>query len=954
MRKRTAIILGIVLVLVVGVVLALPWMVDVNRYHGRVQAELQERLERPVSLGRMHLSLLPLGIRVENAVVGEDPAFQTGRPFAQAEELYVSPRLMPLLRREFELRSVELRRPQIELVRNAQGAWNFATVGGEREPADEEPALVLHNLVVNNGQVAITDLQKRRPRAVYGNIDLRLENYAPGRAFNVLLGATLPGEGAQRISIRGNAGPIVPDEMALTPFEGSLRLDQVSISGLQRFLEVKALEGTDSVISGSADLRNQEGRMSSKGSLRLEQTRARGVSVGYPITAEYDLGHDFNTEVLTIREGTLRLDKTPLSVTGTVNLRPETPEVDLRLTAQEASLAEAARLASAFGVAFGVDTRVSGRMQADVRARGAANRPALDGNVRLRDVQVSGKDIPQPVRVQAVDLALTPREIRSNDFYAATGGTSVGVRFTLAQYTSETPTVDANVRTSDADLGEMLNVARAWGADAAEGMRGSGRITLDVRASGPFANLSYSGSGSLREATLEAPAITQPLRVQRADLKFSRNAAMLQNLAVSAGKTNAQGNMTVRNFSAPQVEFTLSADRIDVAELQALLAPAGQQRPAQAPQAGDSVLLRTTGSGTVRVDTIVHEQLVLNNVETRVTLERGIIRLQPVSAELFGGRHRGSIVVDARRTPATFTVASEVEQVDANRLVSSFTNLRDAVFGALMSSAQLNFSADGAESIARTLNGELSLNLVDGRIANVDVMHEISNIARFVRGQPKEARFTEVARMSGKFNVTDGVARTDDLQATLEGGSMGASGTVNLVNQSLNLRLITVLSREFTQRVGGTEVGGFMTTALANQQGELVVPVIVTGTLQQPRFAPDVQRIAEMRLQNLVPSLRNPQQLTTGILGAIGGRAEDGRTPPRTVEGIMDAITGREREPQQQQQEQPQQAEPQEPQTEQQTQPQPRDPARQVQDALQKLLGPRQQEQKPQEDHLLI
>ena len=49
-----------------------------------------------------------------------------------------------------------------------------------------------------------------------------------------------------------------------------------------------------------------------------------------------------------------------------------------------------------------------------------------------------------------------------------------------------------------------------------------------------------------------------------------------------------------------------------------------------------------------------------------------------------------------------------------------------------------------------------------------------------------------------------------------------------------------------------------MTTALPNQQGELILPVLMTGTMQQPRFAPDVKRVAEMKLKSLVPNLRNP------------------------------------------------------------------------------------------------
>ena len=53
---------------------------------------------------------------------------------------------------------------------------------------------------------------------------------------------------------------------------------------------------------------------------------------------------------------------------------------------------------------------------------------------------------------------------------------------------------------------------------------------------------------------------------------------------------------------------------------------------------------------------------------------------------------------------------------------------------------------------------------------------------------------------------------------------------MNLADQSLNLHVTAVLNKALSQNVGGTKVGGFMNTALANNQGELVIPVIVTGT----------------------------------------------------------------------------------------------------------------------------
>lgn len=92
-----------------------------------------------------------------------------------------------------------------------------------------------------------------------------------------------------------------------------------------------------------------------------------------------------------------------------------------------------------------------------------------------------------------------------------------------------------------------------------------------------------------------------------------------------------------------------------------------------------------------------------------------------------------------------------------------------------------------------------------------------------------------------------------------------------------------------------------MSTALANNQGELVLPVIVTGTFKHPSVAPDLEQIAQMKLHNLVPNTNNPAQLASGILGQVLGHKGNtgGNQQQNTINGILGALKG------QQQQQQP-------------------------------------------------
>jgi len=1075
--RKLGIAAAIILVLVVAAALIVPHLIDINRYHGQIQSQLEKKLGRQVSLGNMSLSLFPPSFLVENATIAEDPRFASGRPFAAADKLSVSVKFWPLLHKDIEVNSLELVHPHIELIRNAEGDWNFATLGQEGKPAaaqktpsqpaqmphpaqaptpttttgpQNEPAagqLSLANVFINDGQVAITDLQKHQSRAVYDHIDLSVNDFAPDRQFNMKLTAHLPGEGKQAIWLEGKGGPIKEADMLNTPFDGTLRLDQVSTGAAQKFLNSQSLNGIDAVLTGDAKVKNSGGKLVSNGTIRVENARIHRVNVGYPIALDYDVADDLTNDVIQIHKGNLKLGSTPVSLAGAINSRPNPAQIDLKLTASNASIVEMARLASAFGVAFAPGADVKGTINANLQARGPANKPAMNGQISARNLDISGKDILQPVHVNDIELTLTPDAIRSNDFAANAGSTSVNANFTLSNYSGNNSTINAALRAPNARLGEIIEIARAAGVSAVNGVSGDGTLNLDVHAQGPTKNMSdlnfsgtgkisnanlklpslikplqlrnsdiqfnknsvvlqnvsaglgqatangaltlrnfqapvvqftlnaggplgemldlartagvsavegisgdgsltlavkgqgpiknasaldLSGTGKISNANLKLPSLTKPLQVRNSDIQFSKNSIGLQNVNAGIGQTNATGTLTLRNFDAPQVQFTLNVDKVNVAELQQIFnaAPAQPKRaaaehdfwsivPKAEAQAANnnpqpSLLAKMTGGGAVTIGVIQYDDLLLNNAHANVVLDHGLIKMNPVTADVYNGKESGAITIDMRQPQPVYTVNLKTDKVDANKLISSVSDLKQTLYGMLASNVNASFSSGSSSGIARSLNGSLSLNLVNGKLMNINLLHELASVGKFVGANFDAAQnFTNLAQLTGDFDVRNGVAQTNNLKAAIDGGTLAAAGLVNLADQSLNLRVTTVLNKALSQQVGGTQVGGYMNTALANNQGELVMPVIITGTFQHPRVAPDLQQIAQMKLKNMLPNAKNPAELTTGILGAVLGQKNQGGAAGQPangqskggIGGILDAISGK----QQQQNQQPQQ-----------------------------------------------
>ncbi len=923
--RKLAIVLVVIIVIIVGLILALPHLIDVNQYRGQIQSELQKRLNRPVQLGELSLGVFPIRVEANNVTIGEDPNFHSTAPFAQVSQLDVSLKLLPLIRKEIEVDSLELKRPKIELIRNAQGVWNFSTIGNSpavptnqpqapakaappkqqpaQQPASQGNGLTLGELKITDGQIAVTDYQKHESRAVYDHIDVALKDYAPGKPFSLDATVHLPGSGSQTFRLTGSGGPVNNADFTNTPFKGTIKLNQVSLSGAQKFLNSASLQGTNAVITGSTDLSSSNGKMIANGSLKFDDAVIHGVQVGYPISADFDVTDDLSNDVLQIRKGALKLGSTPLSFNGTVNTRPNPSVVDVNINAQNASIQEAARLAAAFGVAFSADTQIAGQLTANVHAQGPTDHLALNGNVNGRDMEITGKQIPRPVKVPAIDLTMNPQQIQSNNFTATSGATSLAVQMTMTQYTSNSPNIDASLKTINGNVDELLNIAKAYGT--AQGMSGSGNINLDVHATGPIKDtnaMKFSGTGSLQNASLKMPSLTKPLNIRSVNMQFTQNAVNLTNLAASLGSTNASGNLSIANFQAPHLTFALSADKLNVAELEQVTGSSSQPAPAKKradaswsliptaeaapPAAQPSILQKATGNGTISVGTITYEQTVLTNVRSNVTLNRGVIQLNPLTSQIYGGQENGSVTVDTRPTPMTYAVNAKLTNVDANQLLSSMSSVKNTLYGTLAATTNVTFATPASGDIAQTLNGTMALNLANGKIMKLDLPGELSKIGKFGGVSPKG--YTAISKMSGTFNIHSGVAQTNDMKAALDIGTMAATGTMNLVNQGLDMHVTAVLNKGFSQSVGGTGVGGYLNTALANKNGELVLPVLITGNMNHPIVAPDVQQIAKMKVNNLLPTAggllngKGGNDLGGLVGGLLGGQQQGGQQPAKS------------------------------------------------------------------------
>src|SRR6185369_13805539 len=109
----------------------------INSHKDYLLARAQESLGRTMSVGEIAVTLWGgIGVRLKQFALSDDPAFSKD-PFVSAADLQVNVKLMPLLKKELEIRNMVLHKPVINVMRDKTGRFNFSSIGGDKEKKDK-------------------------------------------------------------------------------------------------------------------------------------------------------------------------------------------------------------------------------------------------------------------------------------------------------------------------------------------------------------------------------------------------------------------------------------------------------------------------------------------------------------------------------------------------------------------------------------------------------------------------------------------------------------------------------------------------------------------------------------------------------------------------------------------------------------------------------------------------
>jgi AsmA protein len=394
--KRALRIVGIVVAILVVILIALPFLVNVNSFRPKIESEMTSALGRPVTLGDLSLSILSGSVEVKNIAIADDPAFSP-TPFVTAKSLQVGAELMPLIfSKQLNVTGITLEQPEITLLKAPNGTWNFSSLGGAAAKKAAKPNAAaptnfsVAKLKISDGKLTVGKVKSSKLQ-IYDKVNIAVANFSLTSQFPFELTAKLPGGGDAKIS--GKAGPIPATDTAKTPFEAAVKVNNMDI----------AASGFIDPASGIAGLANFDGTLNSNGS----QAKAVGTFTGNklkfspkgtPATKAVVIKHavdvDLDKQSGAITQGDVEIGKAVAHLTGTFRTEGETQVLNMKLNAPNMPVDELQVMLPSLGIVLPSGSQMKGgTLSAELGITGPVDKLVITGPVRLADTKLAGFDL---------------------------------------------------------------------------------------------------------------------------------------------------------------------------------------------------------------------------------------------------------------------------------------------------------------------------------------------------------------------------------------------------------------------------------------------------------------------------------------------------------------------------------------------------------------------------------
>jgi AsmA protein len=412
--KRLLVICGIVIVVLLLVIIAVPLFINVDSFRPDLEKKISAALNRQVHIGKLDASLLSGGATASDITIADDPAFNKD-PFLKAASVKVGVQLMPLIfSKQLKVTSLTIQKPDITLLKNAAGKWNYSTLGtspqtGSSEPSKttpqpskpnptpepsgkSSPDVSVDKFEIADGTVRVghSSGHSAAKESIYQNVNLVAHNISATSAMPFTLSAGLPAGGT--LNLEGQAGPLNPTDSAKSPLDAKITLKHADLAATG-FVDPSS--GIGGILDFDGEIKSDGHKLHSEGKAKAADLRVikGGQPAKEPVALDYKSDYALDSDTGTINAN-LHTGNSLTNASGTVNAKGEDTLANLKIVGKNMAVNDVEGLLPAFGVVLPAGASLQGgNINMDLNATGPLDRLVIDGPLKIEGTHLSGYNL---------------------------------------------------------------------------------------------------------------------------------------------------------------------------------------------------------------------------------------------------------------------------------------------------------------------------------------------------------------------------------------------------------------------------------------------------------------------------------------------------------------------------------------------------------------------------------
>ena len=757
----------------------------------RIAGSIGSALGRHVEISSVSLRFLPQpAFELENFVVYDDPAFG-GEPVLRAQEVAAALRLTSLLRGRLEISRLSLNEPSLNLVRSAEGRWNFSglveraakvpvapTAKTNREPRPGFPYIEASNGRINFklGQekkaFALTDADFSVWQDSENAWSMRLKAQPTRTNANLSDTGTLRVEGSWQRS----------STIAETPLDFRLQWENAQLGQFTRMAT-----GTDRGWRGallvSGAFTGTPANLKVTSNISVQDFRRYDIATGdaLRLSAQCTAGYDAMSQNVTGLTCNAPVGAGFLLLAGTVHNFNAAGTYDLSLSARDVPIPSVVNLLERVKKDIPEDLVSAGKLNAQVNVHTGDNpgQPVWQGSGAVQGMRLVSQTNTADMVLDQIPFAINPGRKRIDvgpvrlSLGAATPANLHGW-VSSAAYSLQ---MQGDTRVKD-----LLQAARIAGLTYTRpNADGAARVAIQIAGNwSGFPRPEITGKVRLTNVQAQINGISSPLEIASANVLLQPGDASVDNVTATLGQTSWRGSLSVprhcEQLSACPIEFEFQTKDLDGDQLAALFIP-GKRRPwyrfLSSPEAGSSFLANLNATGTLHAARLKIHQVSASQVSSKVAWKNRRLEFKQLRGNLLGGTHNGDWTADFSAGAPRYSGHGVVEHASLRQLAQLMHD--DWVTGQASASYEINASGTNPADFLSSARGAFSIEARESTLPHV--------VLTASNGPVAVKLFTgKILLRGGRIDVQEGKLETS-------GGIYQVSGTA-LRGQGLNLKLL--------------------------------------------------------------------------------------------------------------------------------------------------------------------